>query len=152
MLFYCFIVCFTRLSLCVCCGGVPIFSLKFRIFPLWASFRFWGVLVCFCVFVFCKVVWFSYKHLHFFYKVLHFSYKHLRFFYKVVRIFFKHLLRMFANFLLILVVWAFFHFWGFLWAWNLYTFRVDTIVRWYTNTGFVGFFFTCNCTFSIVKW
>ena len=126
MLFYCFIVCFTRLSLCVCCGGVPIFSLKFTIFVLWASFRFWGVLVCFCVFVFCKVVWFSYKHLHFFYKV--------------VRIFFKHLLRMFANFLLILFVCACFGFWRVIWAWNLYTFRVDTIVRWYTNTGFVGFF------------
>ena len=110
------------------CGGAPIFLMKFTIFVLWASFRFWGVLVCFCVFGFCKVVWFSYKHLHFFYKV--------------VRIFFKHLLRMFANFLLILIVCAFFHFWGFLWAWNLSTFSVDTIVRWYTNTGFVGFFFT----------
>lgn len=49
---------------------------------------------------------------------------------------------MFANFLLVLIVCAFFHFWGFLWAWNLYTFGVDTIVRWYANTGFVGFFFT----------
>ena len=142
MLFYCFHCVLYSVKFMCLCVGVPIFLMKFTIFVLWASFRFWGVLVCFCVFGFFKVVWFSYKHLHFFYKVLHFSYKHLHFFYKVVRIFFKHLLRMFANFMLILIVCAFFRFWGFLWAWNLYTFGVDTIVRWYTNTGFVGFFFT----------
>ena len=83
---------------------------------------------------------FSYKVLHFFDKVVHFSYKVLHFFDKVVRFSYKVLLRMFTNFLLILFVCAFFRFWGFLWAWNLSTFGVYTIVRWYTNTVALGFF------------
>ena len=122
------------------CVRIPIFSMKFTIFPLWASFLFWSVFSSFRFFVFVKVVHFSYKHLYFFDKVLRFSYKHLRFFVKVVQIFAKVLLRMFTNFLLILLVCACFHFWGFLWAWNLSTFGVYTIVRWYANTGSVGFF------------
>lgn len=112
--------------------------------------------LCFCFFQSCVVF---IQSSAFFDKVLHFSYKHLHFFDKVVRIFFKVLLRMFTNFLSILLVCARFHFWGFLWAWNLYTFGVDTIVRWYTNTGSVGFFssffslaivhfqvYFCNCS------
>ena len=66
------------------CVDTPIFLMKFTIFLFWASFRFWGFLVCFCVFVFVKVVHFSYKHLHFFDKVVRFSYKVLRNPYKVV--------------------------------------------------------------------
>lgn len=122
------------------CGGVPIFSLKNAILFLWASFQIRSVLIHFRVFVFVKVVRNSYKHLHFFDKVLRFSYKVLRFFDKVVQIFAKVLLRMFTNFLLILLVCACFLFWGFIWAWNLSTFGVDTIVRWYTNTAYLGFF------------
>lgn len=122
------------------CVEIPIFWLKNTILFFWASFLFWSVLIHFRFFVFVKVVHFSYKHLHFFVKVLRFLYKHLRFFAKVVQIFAKVLLRMFTNFLLILLVCAFFGFWRFLWAWNLSTFRVYTIVRWYTNTGSVGFF------------
>ena len=122
------------------CVRIPIFLMKNRIFPIWASFWFWGLFSRFRVFGFVKVVRNSYKHLHFFDKVLRFSYKHLRFFDKVVQIFAKVLLRMFTNFLLILLVCAFFGFWGFLWAWNLSTFKVYTIVRWYTNTVALGFF------------
>lgn len=124
------------------CVRIPIFLMKFTIFPLWASFLFWSVFSSFRVFVFVKVVHFSYKVLHFFDKVLRFLYKHLRFFDKVVQIFAKVLLRMFTNFLLILLVWACFGFWRFLWAWNLSTFGVYTIVRWYANTTSLGFFFT----------
>ena len=94
------------------CGGVPIFLMKFTIFVLWASFRFWGVLVCFCVFGFCKVVWFSYKHLHFFYKVLHFSYKGLRFFDKVLRNYSFVFVRIVLLFTKHMVFWLLFWFGG----------------------------------------
>lgn len=95
------------------CGGTPIFLMKNRIFPIWASFRFWGVLVCFCVFGFCKVVRFSYKHLHFFYKVLHFSYKGLRFFDKVLRNYSFVFVRIVLLFTKHMVFWLLFWFGGF---------------------------------------
>ena len=83
MLFYCFIV-WGFMFLCV---DMPIFSLKIWILFLWASFLFWRLFSSFRVFVFVKVVHFSYKHLRFFDKVVRNSYKVLRNPYKVVWVF-----------------------------------------------------------------
>ena len=141
------------------CGERHIFWLKNTILFLWSCFHNWGIVRCFRFFVFVKVVWFLSKHLWFFVKGLWFFAKVVWFLSKVLRFLSKVVLRMFTNILLILSVCAFFGFWGFLWAWNLSTFRVYTIVRWYTNTGSVGFFssffslaivhfqvYFCNCS------
>jgi len=95
------------------CVEIPIFSLKNRIFLLWASFLFWSVLICFRVFVFCKVGGFSYKHLHFFDKVGGFSYKHLRFFDKVGRNYSFVFLRIVLLFTKHMVFWLLFLFYCF---------------------------------------
>lgn len=140
MLFYCFIVCFTRLSYVFVWWSTYFFDEKSDFSYLGFFFVLGGsrLFLCFWFLQSCAV----------FIQTSAFFLQSSTFFIQRSAIFWqsstKLFIRVCTNCFIVYQTYGFlasFLIWRFLWAWNLYTFGVDTIVRWYTNTGSVGFFF-----------
>ena len=141
MLFYCFIVCFTRLSYVFVWWSTYFFIEKYD----FCSLGFFSVLggsrlfLCFWFLQSCVV----------FIQTSAFFLQSSTFFIQRSAIFWqsstKLFIRVCTNCFIVYQTYGFlasFLIWRSVWLYNLSTFMVDTIVRWYTNTGFVGFFFT----------